>query len=159
MALLSPEEEVVRLASLISLASDYAAGSKEQSSSWFQKHGIKKVATEVQIGDIIVCPLESPDETEVPDDDWASTSNWLLIQVRSVNGGAMVIRLLGTAIRYDDLTFSLGRDIMLALPEYLIFAKGFLRSRGDGEVMRKVFLMTPEVDKIYHVGCEKWMMN
>ena len=116
----------------LEITSELSNGSIMENSVWLKNSSDKISSEEVVKGTTIMIPVDLPDEGELVDDTWVTTSNWYFGSIKEVNLDLTVeVGILGAIIEMDEYNLPIGWSARVILPAYVLSPKGRLKVMSD----------------------------
>ena len=116
----------------LEITSKLSNGSIMENSVWLKNSSDKISSEEVVKGTTIMIPVDLPDEGELVDDTWVTTSNWYFGSIKEVNLDLTVeVGILGAIIEMDEYNLPIGWSARVILPAYVLSPKGRLKVMSD----------------------------
>ena len=116
----------------LEITSKLSNGSIMENSVWLKNSSDKISSEEVVKGTTIIIPVDLPDEGELVDDTWVTTSNWYFGSIKEVNLDLTVeVGILGAIIEMDEYNLPIGWSARVILPAYVLSPKGRLKVMSD----------------------------
>ena len=116
----------------LEITSKLSNGSIMENSVWLKNSSDKISSEEVVKGTTIMIPVDLPDEGELVDDTWVTTSNWYFGSIKEVNLDLTVeVGILGAIIEMDEYNLPIGWSARVILPAYDLSPKGRLKVMSD----------------------------
>ena len=116
----------------LEIASTLSDGLIMENSVWLKNSSIKIPSSDVENDTIVMIPVDLPDEGELADDKWVTTSNWYFCCIEEVNLDLTVkIGILGAIIEMDEYDLPIEWSARVLLPAYVLSPKGRLKIMSD----------------------------
>ena len=116
----------------LKITSKLSNGSIMENSVWLKNSSDKISSEDVVKGTTIMIPVDLPDEGELVDDTWVTTSNWYFGSIKEVNLDLTVeVGILGAIIEMDEYNLPIGWSARVILPAYVLSPKGRLKITSD----------------------------
>ena len=128
------------LTSRLKIASDFNDDAPMEHSKWLSSSCDRMLSSEVLKDSLVMAPVDTLDEDEPADDEWAVTSNWYFCYIEEVNMDRTVkVKVLGTVIETVDEHLPIGWSAKVQTGETL---------DNLGEVKRISMYGIPDLDGI-----------